>query len=218
METAHRALSECGQILRYGMATGRTSRDASIGLSAALKPIKPTHFAAVTDPKEVGPLLRGLHAYHGSFVTRSALRIAPLVFVRPGELRKAEWQQIDLDAAEWRYTSTKTDTPHIVPLADQAVEILRELHAVTGNRQYVFAGPLERQHFIDCYARSWYRAGKDEHTWFSSNGPNDSRRSAWRSPRFYRASIGACGQGSERPGIQSNCLSSGTQKNDATVG
>ncbi len=87
---------------------------------------------AITDPKQVGPLLRVLDGYRGTLPVRCALRLAPLVFVRPGELCTAEWADIELDGTEWRYTVTKTDTPHIVPLSYQAVEVLRELYPLTG--------------------------------------------------------------------------------------
>ena len=96
------------------------------------------HYAAITDPKEVGPWLRLLDGYAGTLPVRCALRLAPLVFVRPGELIKAEWVGIDLEGAEWRYTVTKTGTPHVVPLARQAVAILREVHSLTGHGRYVF--------------------------------------------------------------------------------
>ena len=140
LETAHRALANCGQVLRYAVATGRAGRDPTGDLRGALPPVKGEHFAAVTEPDQVGKLLRTLDSYQGTLTVACALRLAPLVFVRPGELRKAEWAHIDLDAAEWRYTVTKTGTPHIVPLATQAVAILREVHALTGNGKFVFPG------------------------------------------------------------------------------
>ena len=140
LETAHRALGNCGQVFRYAIATGRAIRDPSGDLRGALPPVKEEHFAAVTEPKQVAGLLRTLDGYQGTLTVACALRLAPLVFVRPGELRKAEWADIDLDAAEWRYTVTKTDTAHIVPLASQAVATLRELHALTGTGRYVFPG------------------------------------------------------------------------------
>jgi integrase len=140
LETAHRALGNCGQVFRYAIATGRAKRDPSADLRGALPPVKSEHFAAVTEPKQAAELLRTLDGYQGTLTVACALRVAPLVFVRPGELRKAEWADIDLDAAEWRYTVTKTDTAHIVPLATQAVAILRELHAMTGTGRYVFPG------------------------------------------------------------------------------
>jgi integrase len=140
LETAHRALGNCGQVLRYAVATGRAERDASGDLRGALPPVRGEHFAAVTEPKKVGELLRALNGYRGTLTVQCALRLAPLVFVRPGELRKAEWADIDLDAAEWRYVVTKTRTPHIVPLSSQAIAILRELHPLTGHSRFVFPG------------------------------------------------------------------------------
>jgi integrase len=140
LETAHRALGNCGQVFRYAVATGRAERDPSGDLRGALPPVKGEHFAATTDPKRVGEILRALDGYQGTLTVRCALRLAPLVFVRPGELRKAEWADVDLDAAEWRYTVTKTNTPHIVPLSRQAVEILRELQPLTGHGRFVFPG------------------------------------------------------------------------------
>ena len=139
LETAHRALSNCGQVFRYAVATGRAERDPSGDLRGALPPVKgKKHFAAVTEPKKVAEVLRALDGYEGTLPVRCALRLAPLVFVRPGELRHAQWEDIDLDAAEWRYMVTKTNTKHIVPLSDQSVEILQELKPLTENGRYVF--------------------------------------------------------------------------------
>lgn len=138
VESAHRALQNCGQIFRYAIATGRAERDISADLKGALPPVKGGHFAAMTEPKQVAELLRAIDDYQGTLTVQCALKLAPLFFVRPGELRQAEWAHFDLDAAEWRYTVTKTDTAHIVPLATQAIELLRELHALTGNGRYVF--------------------------------------------------------------------------------
>ena len=142
IETAHRALQNCGQVLRYAIATGRADRNAAADLRGALTPVVSKHHASITDPKEIGHLLRDLAGYKGSFVTRSALMLAPLVFVRPGELRKAEWQEFDLHAAEWRIPAArmKARAPHIVPLSRQAITILRELHPLTGSGAYVFPG------------------------------------------------------------------------------
>lgn len=137
-ETAHRVLQNCGQILRYAIATGRADRDVAADLRGALTPVRGKNLAAVTDPAQVGPLLRALDGYKGSPIVRAALRLAPLVFVRPGELRSARWEDVDLDAGEWRYLVTKTNTPHVVPLARQAVEILKELQPLTGRGVYVF--------------------------------------------------------------------------------
>lgn len=101
-DTAHRAHQNCGQIFRYAVATGRAERDPSADLRGALPPARGTHYASITDPKAISELLRAIEGYRGYAVTRSALKLAPLVFVRPGELRQAEWREFDLDAAEWR--------------------------------------------------------------------------------------------------------------------
>ena len=138
LDTAHRVLSTCGQVFRYAVATLRAERDPSVDLRGALPPADTNHFAATTDPERVAAILRDMDGYEGTFVVKSALRLAPLFFVRPGELRKAEWADVDMDAAEWRYFVTKTKTHHIVPLCTQALEILRELKPLTGRGRYVF--------------------------------------------------------------------------------
>jgi len=138
LETAHRSLANCGQVFRYAIATGRADRDATAGLRGALPPIKRKHFAAVTEPDQVAALLRQIHGYSGSLVVRCALQLAPLVFVRPGELRLAKWADINLSAADWRYVVPKTKTPHIVPLSRQSVEIFREIEPLSGTGKYVF--------------------------------------------------------------------------------
>ncbi len=138
LETAHRALSNCGQVLRYAVATNRVERDSSQDLKGALPPVKVKHFAAQTDPKRFGELLKSFDGYEGSLIVRCALRLAPLVFVRPGELRHAKWADVNFDEAQWSYIVTKTGTAHIVPLASQAINILQELYPLTGNSIFVF--------------------------------------------------------------------------------
>jgi integrase len=145
LETAHRALGDCGEIFRYAIATGRAERDISGDLRGALPPSRGKHLAAVTDPEQVAEMLRAMDGYKGTLMVRCALRLAPLVFVRPGELRKAEWKDIDLDKAEWRFIVTKTGTQHIVPLSQQAVETLQELHPLTGDGHYVFPSIRTRE-------------------------------------------------------------------------
>lgn len=142
LETAHRAHQNCSQVFRYAIATGRAERDPSPDLRGSLPSVKQTHHAAITEPKAIGALLRAIDGYQGYFVTKCALRIAPLVFVRPGELRKAEWTEISLDRAEWNIPAErmKMRESHLVPLSTQAVEILQELHALTGNDRFVFPG------------------------------------------------------------------------------
>lgn len=140
VETAHRAMQNCGQVFRYAIATGRADRDPTPDLRGALTPVQATHFAAVTEPIEAGRLLRLLDTHSGGYAVRAALKLAPLVFVRPGELRNARWSDVDLEAGEWRYTVPKTRTPHIVPLSTQAVAILTELKPHTEHSEYVFPG------------------------------------------------------------------------------
>ena len=149
LETAHRVKFIFGQIFRYAVATGRAERDPSADLKGALPPRQQKHHPSITDPKEVAGLLRAIDAYGGTFSVKCALQLSPLVFLRPGELRHAEWSEIDLEAAEWnipieRMKGRKTvkearkGEKHLVPLAKQAVTILTELKALTGNSRYLF--------------------------------------------------------------------------------
>jgi integrase len=140
-ETASRVLMVVRQVCRHAIATGRITGDPSAAVRPALTPVTPTHFAAITDPKEIRPFLRKIHGYEGTRVVMSALRLAPLVFVRPGELRQAKWADVNLDACEWRFVVSKTKTDLIVPLSEQAVAILRALHPHTGHQEWVFPGP-----------------------------------------------------------------------------
>lgn len=149
LDTAHRAKQNCGQVFRYAIATGRAERDPTPDLRGALPAIQKQHYAAITDPEEVGALLRAIDGYKGGFITLCALKLAPLFFLRPGELRQAEWAEIDLDKGEWNVpierlklrVTEKTRRKgefHLVPLAEQAVAVLRELHSLTGASKYVF--------------------------------------------------------------------------------
>lgn len=142
LDTAHRTLQNCGQVFRYAVATGRAERDPSGDLRGALPPRRSRHHASITDTKRIGELLRAIRSYQGSLVTICALRLAPLVFVRPGELRRAEWNEVDLDGAEWRIPAAKMkrQAPHVVPLSRQAVAVLREIQPLTGHGRYVFPG------------------------------------------------------------------------------
>lgn len=140
LELAHRVREYCGMVFRYAVAIGKAERDPSGDLKGALAPVKTNHHASVTDPKKIGELLRAIGGYTGSFMTKCALQLAPLVFVRPGELRTAEWVEFDLDAAEWRIPGEKMKMrcKHIVPLSQQALEILRAVYPLTGGGRYVF--------------------------------------------------------------------------------
>lgn len=147
VETAHREMQVCGQVFRYGIATSQATHNPAADIRGALAPVKKKNFASLRDPKAVGDLLRAIDIYQGAFPTLCALRLAPLVFVRPGELRRAEWSQINLDDAEWRIPAEKMKArqPHIVPLSNQAVAILKELQPLTGSGRYVFPGVRSRQ-------------------------------------------------------------------------
>lgn len=140
--TANRVLSEISRVFRYGVATGRVTRDPCPDLRGAIPSRKATHHPAVTQPKDVAALLRAIDAFEGSFTVQSALRISPFVFVRPGELRKAKWADIDLDEKIWRIPAEvmKMREPHVVPLADQVIAILEELKPLSGHLEYVFKG------------------------------------------------------------------------------
>ena len=142
VDTTHRAHQNCAQVFRYAIATGRIAVDPSAALKGALTPPKERHLAAITDPKDVGGLIRAIDGYDGEPVTKAALKLAPMVFVRPGELRAAEWAEVDLDREEWNIPARrmKTREPHLVPLSKQAAAILRDLHRLTGSNRYVFPG------------------------------------------------------------------------------
>ena len=140
IDSAHRVRQICSQILRYAIATGRAERDPAADLVGALPPAKKTHFASITEPKAIGELMRAIQGYQGSYITACALRLTPYVFVRPGELRQAEWNDIDLENAEWRIPAErmKMKVLHIIPLSKQALAIFEDIKPLTGRGKYVF--------------------------------------------------------------------------------
>lgn len=140
IESAHKIKQLCGQVFRFAVAAGLAERDVTADLRDALSAVPEAHYAAITEPNQVAGLLRSIYTYNGHPYATAALRLSPMVFQRPGELRSMEWTEIDLDGAEWRIPGhkMKMKNDHIVPLATQAVELLRGLHAVTGRGQYVF--------------------------------------------------------------------------------
>ncbi|MHB8387855.1 tyrosine-type recombinase/integrase, partial [Metallibacterium sp.] len=143
VDLAHRQHQVCGQVFRYAVATGRATADPTPALRGAIPPAPKVHLASIKEPARVGELLRALHSYSGGPVASAALKLAPLVFTRPGELRHAEWAEIDFDNAEWRIPAHKMKmrAPHIVPLSTQAIAILRDLQPLTGRGKYVFPSP-----------------------------------------------------------------------------
>ncbi|MEF3076411.1 integrase arm-type DNA-binding domain-containing protein [Methylobacter sp. Wu1] len=138
LETAHRVHSEISSVYSYAIAHGFTNYDPAQAVAAQIPAQKVKHRAALTDPKEIGQLLRDIYSYQGTFVVQCAFRLSPLLFQRPGEIRQMEWDDIDLEAREWRYFVTKTEVLHIVPLSKQAVSILEEIKPLTGSGRYVF--------------------------------------------------------------------------------
>lgn len=140
LETAHRALQATGQVFRYAVHKGKAQRDVTADLRGAIPPSKTKHMASLTEPTEVAELLRAIEGFQGTFTVQCALNLAPLVFVRPSELRRAKWKDIDLVAAEWSYLVSKTTTEHIVPLSKQAIKILKSIYPFSGHREFVFPG------------------------------------------------------------------------------
>jgi integrase len=140
LETAHRTLQTAGQVFRYAVQKGAASRDITADLKGALPATTVKHMAAFTEPRDVAELLRALDGFNGTLTVQCAIKLAPLVFVRPSELRMAKWSDIDLDNGNWQYLVSKTKTNHIVPLSKQAVAILREIHPLSGHGEYVFQG------------------------------------------------------------------------------
>jgi len=140
LDSAHRVSAICGQVFRYAISTGRAERDPSADLKGALPPHKGKHLAAITEPVQIGKLMRDIDGYSGTFIVRCAFKLSPLVFLRPVELSRAEWAEIDLEKAEWRIPADKMKMKalHIIPLPTQAVAILREVHTLTGTGKYVF--------------------------------------------------------------------------------
>ena len=140
IDTSHRAKQICGQVFRYAVAVGLAERDVTVDLRGALAAIPESHFSAITEPKQAGDLMRSIFGYTGHLYTVVALKLSPLVFVRPGELRTAEWSEIDLDTAEWRIPGSKMKmkVDHIVPLSRQAVDLLRSVQPISGHGRFVF--------------------------------------------------------------------------------
>lgn len=154
VETAHRAHENCGQVFRYAVATGAATSDPTRDLKGALRKPQARHMAAITDPTKLAELLRAIHGYTGSLVVCTALRLAPMLMLRPGELRMAAWEEFDLDAALWAIPAHRmkrgkdgkaSGPPHMVPLPSQAVQLLRGLYPLTGPTGYVFQGERDRK-------------------------------------------------------------------------
>jgi len=155
LESAHRVRHVCGQVFRYAVSIGMANRDQTADLKGSLPSHRTKHFAAITDEKELSVLINAIHNYKGTFVVRCALQLSPLVMLRPGELRHAEWSEIDFETKTWtipirkmkslKATKEANDTTHIIPLSKQALEILKDIEPLTGRFQYVFPGARSRK-------------------------------------------------------------------------
>lgn len=144
-ETAHRVLGNIKGVYQFAIASGMVEKNIARDLKDALQPVKKGHLASTTEPRRVGELLRMLNGYSGTSVVQSALKLAPLTFVRPGELRTAKWSEFDLQEGEWRFIASKTRPEHIVPLSRQAIEVLNNLYPITGTGEYVFPNRRDRK-------------------------------------------------------------------------
>lgn len=171
LEMAHRLRAVCGRVFRYAIATGRAERDVAADLRGALAPVKAENLAAITEPARIGELLRAIDGYQGQYLTKLAMKLAALTFVRPGELRKAEWREFDLDRAEWRIAAErmKMGEAHLVPLCRQALVVVRELQSVKSSERYVFPSlrSADRPMSENCVTAALRRMGYsgEEMTW-----------------------------------------------------
>ncbi|MEN5069346.1 integrase arm-type DNA-binding domain-containing protein [Stenotrophomonas sp. TWI1183] len=223
-ESAHRLMQNCGQVMPYAVATDRAARNPVADLRVALIPPPEKNHAEVADPVQLGGLLRALHAYHGTPVVQAALKLAPMLFVRPGELLQAEWAEVDLDAALWSIPAArmKIRQAHIVPLARQAVEVLKELQPVTCHGQYVFAGGRSEKRPImsEVAVLAALRVmGFDKDT-VTGHGFRATARTLLDEVLGFRPDIieHQLAQGSQRPGLQPHHSLGGAHPDDAGMG
>uniref|UniRef100_E6PW66 Putative Phage integrase n=1 Tax=mine drainage metagenome TaxID=410659 RepID=E6PW66_9ZZZZ len=175
LETAHRAQQNIGQVIRYAILTGRATNDPTPALRGALPAYVPTHMASpADDPAAVGAILRSLDAFKGGPVVAAAIKLLPMLFCRPGELRTMRWEQVNLETAEWRYIVSKTGTDHLVPLSHQAVALLTDLRLLTGHLPagWVFiGGRTPTQPMSDAAINAAYRRlGIDTKTELTGHG------------------------------------------------
>ena len=189
IDTAHRAMQICGQVFRYAVAVGSAERDVTVDLRGALATIPESHFSAITEPHQAGELMRSIFDYTGHPCTVAALKLTPLVFVRPGELRTAEWAEIDLDAAEWRIPGAQDEDEGRTTsfrCRKQAVELLRGVHPISGHGRFVFPSmrtgerPMSENTDQRGVARHGLQQGRSHRARVPGNGAHDHGRSAGR--------------------------------------
>jgi integrase len=201
-ETARRLRAVAGMVFRYAIATGRATRDISVDLRGALTTPKVNHRAAITEPSELGALLRAIEGYSGQPTTRLALQLSALLFVRPGELRMARWKEIDFDKAVWVVPAStmKMKRPHRVPLSRQAIVILRELHGMTGKSEFVVSGrrvisPMHEQQHDECGTTpARLLEGRGQRVGLPGDGFNPAQRDGPLESGCDRAATGAHGR------------------------
>jgi integrase len=188
LETAQRVKQQAGRVFRYAIATGRALSDPSVALRGAMATPKTKHQASITDPKLIGPLLSAMDGYQGDYVTWCALKLAPMLFVRPGELRQAEWSEFDLESGEWRIPAEKMKMRqlHLVPLSQQAIKVLRELQPLTGGGRYVFPGirgrgrPMSENTVLGALRRLGYKGNEMSGHGFRSMASTRLHEMGWR--------------------------------------
>jgi integrase len=232
VETAHRALENCSQVFRYAVATGKHSTNPARDLKDALKRPDPRNFPAITDPKCLGELLRAGDAYAATPVVRAALKLAPILLLRPGELRFGEWVEIDLDAALWTVPAVRMKrelreklqgAPHLVPLPKQAVAVLRGLEPLTGGGRFIFRG--ERHHdrpmsenTINAALRDGLPGRRSDRTRLSRDGSNDAPRTSGLRPERHRGATRSLGPRQPGAGVQPNRVCRAAAGDVAEVG
>ena len=191
IETAHRVRSICGQVFRFAIASGLAQRDPAADLRDALAPVPDRHFASVTEPDQLAPLLQIIDGYHGTDMVRCALQLQALLFVRPGELRHMKWAEVDLEGRQWRFIASKNKVPHIVPLSLQAVAQLKELQPITSDGQYVFPSERSRSRAMsnNTINAALRRCGIDTRTELTGHGWRAAARTILEEHLHFRPEI-----------------------------
>ncbi len=193
-ETAHRVLQICGQVFRYGVATGRCPRDIAADLRGALIPAKKDHHSSITDPRGVGGLMRAIDDYQGSFIVKCAMQLSALTFTRPSEIRNAEWAEFDIEKAEWRIPANKMKMRriHVIPLSRQAIAVIESLRHLTGTGRYLFPSvrsnsrPISDATVVAALRRMGFEKGEMTHHGFRSMASTILNENSWRADAIER--------------------------------
>lgn len=190
-ETANRVRSQMSALWRYAIATGKAKHDIAHDLRGALQKHVGENYSYITDPAVLGRLVHDVKTYKGQPVVKAALRLTPLVFQRPGELRNAKWSEIFFDSKEWRYIASKTKAEHVVPLSTQAIQILQDLQQFTGSREYVFAGirgtrPISNNTVNKAFKRLGYSSDVIQPHGFRHTAATMLAERGWQEPEIER--------------------------------